>query len=318
MHAAYHHTHSPEDAQDMRNMGGLRRYLPVTWVLMWLATLAIAGIPPFAGFFSKDEILAAAFERAHGSTLATATWLGIPGSTLLYVIYGIGLASAFLTAVYMTRMMLYTFHGPTRTGAEEEKHFHEAPPIMTAPLIVLGILSVIGGWLNLPEVITDLVPLGPRELLGHWLEPVVGAATARVSAGEIHLSVTLEEILVGVAVLVAILGIAFAWAKLKPARLVPKRDWVAEEGFERIVAEKYFVDEGLDRAIVTPTYVISRNVLWRLIDNGLIDGVFVNGSAALARGFGWVGSRLQTGNTGIYAWVLVLGVVAMLGAFTLR
>ncbi len=318
MHAAYHRTHSHEDAQDMRNMGGLRRFLPVTWVLMWLATLAIAGIPPFAGFFSKDEILASAFERAHGSTLASATWLGIPGSTVLYIIYGIGIVSAFLTAVYMTRMMLYTFHGPTRTGAEEEKHLHEAPWVMTAPLVVLGVLSVIGGWLDLPEVITDLVPLGPGELLGHWLEPVVGAATARVSAGEVHASVTVEEMLILVAVVIAVAGIVFAWARLKPARLVRKRDAVAEEGFERVVAEKYFVDEAYDRAIVTPTYAISRNVLWRVIDNGIIDSFFVNGSAKLAQGFGWVGSKLQTGNTGTYAWALVIGVVAMLGAFTLR
>jgi NADH-quinone oxidoreductase subunit L len=318
MHAAYHRTHNDDDAQDMRNMGGLRRYMPVTWVLMWLATLAIAGIPPFAGFFSKDEILAAAFERAHGSSLATTSWLGIPGTTLLFVIYGIGLLTAFLTAIYMTRMMLYTFHGPTRTGAEEEKHLHEAPWIMTAPLILLGILSVFGGWLNLPEVITDLVRLEPRELLGHWLEPVTGAASARVSAGQVHPSVTLEELLVGAAVLVAVVGMVFAWARLKPARLVRKREWVPEEGFERIVAEKYFVDEAFGRAIVAPTYAISRNVLWKVIDNGLIDGLLVNGSAAVARGFGWVGSRLQTGNTGIYAWVLVAGVVAMLGAFTLR
>ncbi|MEX2110008.1 MAG: NADH-quinone oxidoreductase subunit L [Gemmatimonadaceae bacterium] len=318
MHAAYHRTHSDEDAQDMRNMGGLRSFMPVTSVLMWIATLAIAGIPPFAGFFSKDEILATAFERAHGSTLATASWLGVPGSTLLYVIYGIGLLSALLTAIYMTRMMLYTFHGPNRTGADEAKHLHEAPSIMTAPLFVLAVLSVIGGWLNLPEVITDLVPLGPRDLIGHWLEPVVGASTARVSAGEIHASARVEELLIVAAVFVAAAGIVFAWARLKPARLVPKRDWVPEEGFERVVAEKYFVDEALDRAIVTPTYAISRNVLWKLIDNGLIDGVMVNGSAAVARGFGWMGSRLQTGNTGIYAWVLVIGVVAMLGAFTLR
>jgi NADH-quinone oxidoreductase subunit L len=318
MHGAYHRTHSHEDAQDMRNMGGLRRFLPVTWVLMWLATLAIAGIPPFAGFFSKDEILASAFERAHGSTLASATWLGIPGSTLLYIIYALGLVSALLTAIYMTRMMLYTFHGPTRTGAQEEGHLHEAPWVMTAPLVVLGVLSVFGGWLNLPEVITHIVPLGPRDLLGHWLEPVVGSATARVSAGEVHASVSVEQLLVLAAVVVGIAGIVFAWARLKPSRLVRKRDAVAEEGFERVVAEKYFVDEAYDRGIVTPTYAISRNVLWRIVDNGVIDGLFVNGSAAVARGFGWMGSRLQTGNTGTYAWVLVIGVVAMLGAFTLR
>jgi NADH-quinone oxidoreductase subunit L len=317
MHAAYHRTHSHEDAQDMRNMGGLRRYLPITWALMWIATLAISGIPPFAGFFSKDEILAAVFARAHGSTLASATWLGIPGSILLYVIYGIGLAAALLTAIYMTRMMLYTFHGPGRTGAEEEKHLREAPWVMTGPLVVLGILTVFGGWLNLPKVITDVIPLGPAEVLSHWLEPVVGSATARI-AGAGHLAPSTEYALMGVAVAIAVAGILFAIVRLTPKTLPRKRDAIPEYGFEGVVANKYYVDEGLDRAIVIPTYAISRNVLWRIIDNGLIDGLLVNGSAAVARGFGWVGSRLQTGNVGIYAWALVVGVLAMLGAFTLR
>ena len=318
MHAAYHHTHSGEDAQDMRNMGGLKRYLPVTWVLMWIATLAISGIPPFSGFFSKDEILGAVFARAHGSTLASATWLGIPGSVLLYVIYAIGLAAALLTAIYMTRMMLYTFHGPSRIGEEEEKHLHEAPWVMTGPLVVLGILTAVGGWLNLPEVITDILPLGPREILTHWLEPVVGAATARVTGGAAHLDAATEEMIIGVAVAIAVAGIVFAMARLKPERVPRKRDAVPEFGFEGVVANKYYVDEGIDRAVVMPTYAISRSFLWRFIDNGVIDGFFVNGSSRLARGFGWLGSRLQTGNVGIYAWVLVVGVLAMLGAFTLR
>jgi NADH-quinone oxidoreductase subunit L len=318
MHAAYHRTHSQEDAQDMRNMGGLRRYLPVTCVLMWIATLAISGIPPLSGFFSKDEILGSVFARAHGSTLASATWLGIPGGTLLYIIYAIGLAAAFLTAVYMTRMMLYTFHGPVRTGTEEEKALREAPWIMTGPLVVLGILTVFGGWLNLPEVITDIIPLGSRDLLAHWLDPVVGDATTRITGGATHVPALTEQALIGVAVVIAVAGFVFAMARLRPARLPRKRDAVPEHGFEGVVAHKYYVDEGIDRVIVEPTYAVSRNFLWRLIDNGLIDGLLVNGSAALARGFGWVGSRLQTGNVGVYAWVLVVGVLAMLGAFTLR
>jgi len=95
------------------------------------------------------------FARAQGSTLASASWLGIPGNTLLYAIYVIGLITALMTAIYMTRMMLYTFHGPNRTGAQEESHLQEAPWVMTAPLVVLALLTVVGGWLNLPEVITD-------------------------------------------------------------------------------------------------------------------------------------------------------------------
>src|SRR5258705_3691966 len=318
MHAAYHHTHSEEDAQDMRNMGGLKRYLPITWVLMWIATLAICGIPPFSGFFSKDEILGAVFARAHGSTLASATWLGIPGSTLLYVIYGIGLASALLTAIYMTRMMLYTFHGPNRTGAEEEKHLHDAPWVMTGPLVVLAILTAVGGWLNLPEVIADLVPIGPREVLAHWLEPVVGGATTVGTAGAAHIPASTEEALIGVAVAIAVAGIVFAIVRLKPARVPRKRDAIPEHGFEGVVAHAYYVDQEIDRVIVTRTYKVSRNFLWRSFDTFIIEGLLVNGSAAFARTLGWVGSRLQTGNVGIYAWVLVVGVLAMLGAFTLR
>jgi NADH-quinone oxidoreductase subunit L len=318
MHAAYHKTHSGEDAQDMRNMGGLKRYLPVTCVLMWIATLAISGIPPLSGFFSKDEILGSVFARAQGSTLASASWLGVPGSTLLYIIYGIGLATAFLTAVYMTRMMLYTFHGPTRTGTEEEQALHEAPWIMTGPLVVLGILTIAGGWLNLPGVVTDLLPLGPREVLTHWLDPVVGGATARIIAGAPAVPTSTEEALIGTAVIIAVVGILLAVLRLRPASLPRKRDAVPEHGFEGVVAHKYYVDEGIDRVIVEPTYKVSRSFLWRFVDNGLIDGLLVNGSAALARGFGWLGSRLQTGNVGIYAWVLVVGVLAMLGALTLR
>src|SRR6266478_4936514 len=114
MHRAYHHTHAYEDAQDMRNMGGLSRYMPWTTGLMWIATLAIAGVPPLAGFFSKDEILTAAFARG----TAQPVWL---------VIWGLGLVTALLTAFYMTRLMLYTFHGPNRTGEEERGHLSEAP-----------------------------------------------------------------------------------------------------------------------------------------------------------------------------------------------
>jgi NADH-quinone oxidoreductase subunit L len=317
MHAAYHSTHSHEDAQDMRNMGGLKQYLPVTWRLMWIATLAIAGIPPLSGFFSKDEILGATFARAHGSALAEASLLGIPGSAWLYLIYAFGLVAAFLTAVYMTRMMLYTFHGPNRTGETERSHLHEAPWVMTGPLVVLGVLSAFGGWLNLPK----LIPIGPVGVLDRWLEPVVGASTARVAlvgGHEAAESTSTEAALIGLAVLVAIAGIAYAWRRLKPEALVPKSASAPETGFARVVANKYYVDEAYDRVVVQPTYQISRNFLWRFIDAGVIDSFFVNGSAAVARTFGWVGSRLQTGAVGTYAWVLVFGVLAVLGAVTLR
>jgi NADH-quinone oxidoreductase subunit L len=315
MHQAYHHTGSHEDAQDMRNMGGLRRYMPATWILMWIATLAIAGVPLFSGFFSKDEILGAAFARAHESTLAQATWLGIPGWIVLYAAYAFGLAAALLTAVYMTRMMLYTFHGPNRTGDGAREHLHEAPIIMTAPLVVLGILSVAGGWLNVPA----FLPVGPVGLLEHWLEPVVGDSQLRVTHDVApHVSHSVEYTLVGAAVAIAVLGILVAIQRLKPARLVPKAQSAEETGVERVLANKYYVDEAYDAAFVRPTYRVSRGLLWRGVDVGIIDGLAVNGSAYLARFVGWIGSQLQSGQVGTYAWALVIGVLAVLGAFSLR
>jgi len=315
MHRAYHATHSHEDAQDMRNMGGLRKYMPWTWALMWIATLAIAGVPPFAGFFSKDEILASVFMRAQESTLADARWLGIPGDIVLYSCYVLGLAAALMTAIYMTRMMIYTFHGPNRTGETERSHLAEAPWVMTAPLVVLGVASAVGGWLNLPK----FLPLGPTETLHHWLEPVNGGSALDITKGsEPALAHSVEYTMVGAAVAIAIFGILFAWRRLRPERLVPKAEARPEEGFERVLANKYYVDELYDRTVVRPTYATSRNLLWRGIDVGLIDGLMVNGSAWVARGAGWLGSALQTGRTGTYAWVLVLGVLAVVGAVTLR
>jgi NADH-quinone oxidoreductase subunit L len=214
-------------------------------------------------------------------------------------------------------MMIYTFHGPNRTGEIELSHLHEPPWVMTGPLVVLGVLSAVGGWINLPK----LIPIGSVGLLDRWLDPVVGASTARVAAvsgGKAVESTSTEAALIGLAVVVGIAGILFAWRRLNPATLVPKSLAPPEHGIGRVVANKYYVDEAYDRVIVEPTYEISRNFLWRFIDAGVIDNFFVNGSAALARAFGWVGSRLQTGAVGTYAWVLVIGVLAVLGAVTLR
>ncbi|HVE79501.1 MAG TPA: NADH-quinone oxidoreductase subunit L [Gemmatimonadaceae bacterium] len=310
VHRAYHRTHHHDDAQDMRNMGGMRRYMPWTWALMWLATLAISGIPPFAGFFSKDEILGAAFARAQHSPLAETRWLGLPGSGVLYAVYALGLAAALLTAIYMTRMMLYTFHGPNRTGEREREHLGEAPWVMTLPLLVLGVLSVAGGWLNLPAITGGAA--GPVGALEHWLEPVIGPAAAAVAGGEGgHVPHETEYVLIGAAVAIAVLGIVIAVARLRPARLVPKAQAPAEEGFERVLANKYYVDELYDRAIVRPFVGTSRGLLWRGIDAGLIDGL-VNGAGYLSRVVGAAGAGLQSGFVGRYAWVLVAGMLAVL------
>src|SRR4029077_4877516 len=172
MHRAYHATHSHDDAQDMRNMGGLARHMPWTTGLMWIATLAIAGIPPLAGFFSKDEILGAAFAEA----AVRPAW---------YVFWALGIGAALLTAFYMTRLMLYTFHGPNRTGEREREHLHEAPWSMTGPLVVLGALTVAGGALEVAPLFRGGAPLA-RRLALWWPAPVGGRPLAGALARARH------------------------------------------------------------------------------------------------------------------------------------
>ena len=312
-HRAYHVTGSEEDAQDMRNLGGLRSYMPVTWITMWVATLAIAGVPVFAGFFSKDEILASIFARAGGSPIASASLLGVPGHVWLYGLYGIGLLTALITAVYMTRMMLYTFHGPNRTGEVERRHLREVPWMMALPVALLGVLSLAGGWLNLPA----LIPLGPTHRLEHWLEPVVAGASERLGGGAV-VAHSVEVVLVALAVIIALAGIVGAVVLLKPARLLPKREAPPDTGIERILADKLYVDEAYDRAIVQPTLGLSRNVLHRGLDVGIFDTIMVVGFGwSLPRLLAYIGSRLQSGLVTTYAWVMVVGVLLVLGVFTL-
>jgi NADH-quinone oxidoreductase subunit L len=311
MHAAYHATHSHDDAQDMRNMGGLRSSMPVTWILMWIATLAIAGIPLFAGFFSKDEILGTIFERAGGSVLRDANWLGIPGGIVLYAVYGIGLVAAFLTAVYMTRLMLYTFHGRNRTGDAARAHLHEAPPLMTGPLVILAALSAVGGFLNTPS----FLPIGPAESFAHWLEPVVGPATARITGGApVAADARLGLLLSLVAAAVAAAGIIIAIVRL--GRLAPARDGATPEtGFERVLVHRYYVDEAYDRGIVRPLLALSNRVLWQGVD-GMIDGLVML-AGRIWVWLGGMGSALQSGRVGTYAWALVVGALVVL-AITIR
>jgi len=291
MHRAYHHTHVHEDAQDMRNMGGLARYMPWTATLMWIATLAIAGLPPLAGFFSKDEILTAAHARGH----VQAVWL---------VFWAFGLLTALLTAFYMTRLVLYTFHGPNRTGEAERAHLHEAPWIMTGPLVVLGLLTLLGGLLNVPELYKG------GAWLHHWLEPVTAPGAALVP--EVHLSPAAEWLLVGIAVLTAVVGVVGAWRLLKPAELVPAKQAPEERGFARVLRNKWYVDEIYDALFVRPLVWLSRDILWKRIDQQAIDGGAVNGAARGARALGWANRWLQTGQVGTYVAVFVVGVLLLL------
>jgi NADH-quinone oxidoreductase subunit L len=293
MHHAYHATHAHEDAQDMRNMGGLKRYMPVTFWLMMIATLAIAGIPPFSGFFSKDEILAAAFARG-------------ADTPVYYLFYAMGVTAALLTAFYMARLMAMTFLGENRTGERERGHLHEAPWIMTGPLLVLGVLSAVGGALNLPAF------AGGSHALDHWLEPITAAAARYVTVEMPHGSV--ELLLVGAAVAIGVIGLVLGFRVTLGRPILPARAAPADRGFGLVLNRKYYVDELYDALVVRPTVWLSRVVLWRGVDQGVIDGAAVNGTAKVSQGLGWLGARLQTGQVGVYVVLFLVGALWVLRA----
>ncbi|HVQ45853.1 MAG TPA: NADH-quinone oxidoreductase subunit L [Gemmatimonadales bacterium] len=291
MHHAYHATHSHADAQDMRNMGGLKQYMPVTFWLMLIATLAISGIPPFSGFFSKDEILAAAFAR--GET-----------NPIYLVFYAMGVIAALLTAFYMARLMTMTFLGSNRTGERERGHLHDAPWVMTGPLVVLGILSALGGLLNLPPF------LGGGAALERWIEPVTAPSAAFFRLQMPHGNT--ELFLIGAAVLVGIVGLLAGWRATLQRPIPVAAEAPADTGFWRVVYRKYYVDEIYDAVIVRPLVWLSRVVLWKGVDQGVVDGAAVNGTARVSRGLGWLGSRLQTGQVGIYVVLFLVGALWIL------
>ena len=291
IHYAYHATHGHEDAQDMRNLGGLRRHLPVTFVLMWIATLAIAGLPPLSGFFSKDAILTAAFARGAEQPV----W---------YVIYGCGVLTALLTGIYMARLMAMTFHGESRTGEAARAHLHEAPWIMTGPLVVLAVLTVVGGALNLPHLV------GGHEALTVWLEPVTRAATEQWPLSLPAASV--EYGLVGAAIAVGGIGLLIGYRTTLARPIPTAREAPPERGFARVLNRKYFVDEIYDAVFVRPLVWLSDRVLWRTVDKAVVDGIFVHGGVFASRWAGRVGSRIQNGQVGVYAVLFVIGAVWVL------
>ena len=295
MHHAYHATQSHDDPQDMRNMGGLKQYLPITSALMLLATLAIAGVPPFSGFFSKDEILAFAFARGAEHPVYYLFWVA-------------GALAALMTAFYMMRLLAMTFYGENRTGDQARGHLHEAPMVMTGPLIVLGVLAVIGGVLNLPAFVPGL----PHHGLEKWLEPVLAPAAKLMPAELPHGSI--EYALMAAAVIIALLGLWAGYRATMAQPILVAKKAPDEVGFAKVLLHKYYVDEIYHSLIVRPLAAISKLFLWKVVDQGLIDGIGVNGSAGLARGLGWLGGRLQSGQLGFYVIVFAIGAVWLIHA----
>src|SRR5581483_1707645 len=297
--------HALHGEQDLRNMGGLRKDLPITYWTFLIGAIAISGVPGFAGFFSKDEILAKTFTSGH---------------TLLW---SVGLLTSLLTAIYMFRLVYMAFHGPSHAASaahaasashapahpEEEEpaahaapgtHLHDAPPAMAIALIVLAIGSVAAGWIG----------IGGR--FEHFLEPAFAPQTAEVaSEGGVELTLML------VSIVVAFAGIGIATyyflknthaAALLAARFA---------GLRLLLQNKYYVDEIYAAALVQPIRITSESGLWKGVDVNVIDGI-VNGVGRTVAGTSDVLRRLQTGSVRAYAASLFFGVVLILGYYLWR
>jgi len=256
-------------------MGGLKKYLPITHITFLLGCLAIAGIPPFSGFFSKDEILTAAYERNP-------------------VYYIVGVAGAMLTAFYMFRLYATTFLGGFRGTEKQQHHLHESPGAMTIPLIALAILATVGGFLGIPEVFAK-----NSNWLGHFLGPVLGE-----HASEASIPVSTEWMLMGVSTVLAASMVIYAWGRFskKPELDTPR-------GIGKWMADKWYVDEIYQALIVRPLKAFS-GFLDNVMEKGVIDGV-VNGTGRLVQYSSRQLRYLQSGQVGGYVLLMVIGIIAL-------
>jgi NADH-quinone oxidoreductase subunit L len=275
--------HAMSGEQDIRRMGGLKGKLPVTHATFLIGTLAITGIPPFAGFFSKDEILAATYSSS------------LPMFTLLSI-------TSVLTAVYMFRLYWLVFFGEFRGTEHQRTHLHESPVSMTFPLIVLAVLSTLGGFLGMPEI------FHAPHLFSEFLAPVIWKANAH------HASHTFEYILIGSSVAILVLIYILTKNTYVKNQTLPEEDDAIPAGMPRILTNKYYVDELYHAVITKPLDAISA-FAYKFIEGGLIDGL-VNGTGKALNGFSGLLRYSQTGNIGGYIFSMVIGIILIL-LFTL-
>jgi NADH-quinone oxidoreductase subunit L len=297
--------HALAGEQDLRRMGGLRRELPVTYWTFLVASLAIAGVPGFSGFFSKDEILFRSFSAGHG------------------VMWAVGLFTALLTAVYMFRLVFLAFHGERASDAVSSSahpstgapHLHDAPPAMAFALVVLAVGAVGAGYLGLPPA------LGGSDALGRFLEPSFTATSVEPTAGippaALETTEGLEYGLMGLSIVVAVGGIGLAALLFVKRRRLADQLAVRFAAVHRLLSHKYYVDEIYDVAVVQPILIVSREGLWKAIDVRVVDGA-VNGVAESVTGSSSLLRRIQTGSVRAYAASLFLGVVLVLGYYLWR
>jgi NADH-quinone oxidoreductase subunit L len=278
--------HGLSGEQDMRKMGGLASKMPITYKTMLAAWLAIAGIFPFSGFVSKDEILWKAFSNSvHAETFNT-------------VVHIVGLVAAALTAIYMTRLIMMTFLTKSRLAHDVEHHVHESPWTMAVPLIILAVLSVLGGFLNWPKA------LGGNALFEHWLDPMWPAVP---EAG----NPVIEYGLMALSVAVAAAGILVVFFLYRSH--LDKIKALSENMhlFYQASLNKYWVDEIYRALIVNPLKLLSDKVFFRVVDVGIVDGA-VNGVGSVTKHWAELWKRMQSGQVQTYALYMVLGVLLVL------
>jgi NADH-quinone oxidoreductase subunit L len=274
--------HAMSGEQDIRNMGGLAKKLPITFITFLIGTVAIAGIPPFAGFFSKDEILAHAYEKSP-------------------LLWGLGVLGALMTTFYMFRLLFLTFTGSFRGTEDQKHHLHESPLIMTIPLMVLAVLSVVGGFIGVPEV------LGGSNKLAEYLSPVI------FSLGEnetVHaLSHSTEYMLMGISTGLVVVTIIVAYVLYVSKKSLPVAEG-KEAGMQKVLYNKYYIDELYDSIVVKPLKTFS-GFSSRILDNVVVDGI-VNGVGKGVEAGSKVLRYSQSGSISTYLFAMVIGIILLL------
>lgn len=286
--------HAMSNEQDMRRMGGLRKYLPITFGTMFIATLAISGIPGFSGFFSKDEILWKSFSSQYGH----------------WGLWAVGLVTAGITAFYMFRLIYMTFYGKERMDDKTRSHIHESPRSMTVPLMALAVLSLIGGFVGMPHI------FGVTNFFESWMAPVVSGAGHEAAAHALAAAgadTTMEWILMAASVALVVIAILTArhFYNRNPEAATALANKLA--GLKTTLANKYYVDEIYGAVVVRPL-VNGSLFLWKVIDVVIIDG-FINGLAVVGRDASELLRHTQGGRVRGYATIFALGVVVVVAYF---
>ncbi len=274
--------HAVGGEQDIRKMGGLKKKLPITFAVFMIGTLAISGIPPLAGFFSKDEILAK---------------VSMQSSLLFYVLA----FTSVLTALYMFRLLFLTFYGGFRGSKEQEHHLHESPSVMTWPLVMLAVLSTIGGFMGMPAVFSE------HHILNHFLAPIISSSAGLLTGEPSHL---FEWLLMGVSII--LLGIIIAWSyrQYVSREKIPSLHEANMSPLTKVLYNKYYIDELYEAVFVKPLRAFG-GFFQKFIDSAFIDGIIVGVNKGVILGSQTI-RLIQTGSIGFYIFAMVFGIIAIL------